>query len=73
MRTQTPLAPGQPAFDVTVYIVLNYFGSRLGHAYCETGDDEADESTTIENILSGQYSTEPRRKIVQSERALRSF
>ena len=56
MRTQTPLAPGQPAFDVTVYIVLNYFGSRLGHAYCETGDDEADENNTIENILSGQYS-----------------
>jgi hypothetical protein len=56
MRNQTPLVPGQPAFDVTVYIVLNYFGSRLGHAYCETGDDEADESTAIENILSGQYS-----------------
>ena len=25
MRNQTPLVPGQPAFDVTVYIVLNYF------------------------------------------------
>ena len=100
MRTQTPLAPGQSAFDLTVYIVLNYFGSRLGNAYCETGDDEANEETVIENILSGQYShpirvvtfntaegwardvirtlpapysTEPRRKIVQSERALRSF
>ena len=56
MRTQTPLVPGQPAFDVTVYIVLNYFGSRLGNAYCETGDDEANEETVIENILSGQYS-----------------
>ncbi|MGB8014393.1 MAG: hypothetical protein WCF80_00675 [Pseudolabrys sp.] len=44
------------AFDVTVYIVLNYYGSRLGRAYAETGDDEADEKTTIENILSGQYS-----------------
>ena len=32
MRTQTPLAPGQSVFDVTVYIVLNYFGSRLGNA-----------------------------------------
>jgi hypothetical protein len=56
MRNQTPLVPGRSAFDATVYIVLNYFGSRLGHAYCETGDDEADESTAIENILSGQYS-----------------
>ena len=81
--------------------MLNYFGSRLGRAYCETGEDEADESTTIENILSGQYShplrvvafntaegwsrdvtedvlpapysTESRRKIVHSEKALRSF
>ena len=56
MRNQTPLVPGQPAFDITVYIVLNYYGSRLGRAYAETGDDEADEKTTIENILSGQYS-----------------
>ena len=56
MRTQTPLAPGQSAFDLTVYIVLNYFGSRLGNAYCETGGDEANEETVIENILSGQYS-----------------
>lgn len=56
MRNRTSLVPGQPAFDGTVYIVLNYFGSRLDSAYCETGEDEADESTTIENILSGQYS-----------------
>ena len=56
MRTQIPLAPGQSAFDVTVYIALNYFGSRLGNAYCDTGDDEANEETVIENILSGQYS-----------------
>ena len=56
MRNQTPLVPGQPAFDVTVHIVLNYFGSRLDRAYCETDEDEADENTTIENILSGQYS-----------------
>jgi hypothetical protein len=56
MRNRTPLVPSQPAFDGTVYIVLNYFGSRLGRAYCETGEDEADESATIENILSGQFS-----------------
>ena len=55
MRNQTPLAPGGPASDVTVHIVLNDFGS-LGRAYCETDETEADEATIVENILSGQYS-----------------
>ena len=35
MRNPTPLAPGEPGFDVTVYLVLNDFG-RLGRAYVET-------------------------------------
>ena len=56
MRNQTTLAPGTPAFDVTVHIVRNDFGDRLGRAYCETDETEADEATIIENILSGQYS-----------------
>jgi hypothetical protein len=55
MRNQTPLAPGGPASDVTVYIVLNDFGG-LGRAYCETDEAEADQATIIDNILSGQYS-----------------
>ncbi len=55
MRNQTPLAPGEPAFDVTVHIVLNDFG-QLGRAYVETDETEADEATIVENILSGQYS-----------------
>ena len=54
MRNQTPLAPGAP--DVTVHLVLNDFG-RLGRAYCETDEADADEKTIIENILSGQYSS----------------
>jgi hypothetical protein len=29
---------------------------RLGRAYCETDEAEADEKTIVENILSGQYS-----------------
>jgi hypothetical protein len=53
MRTKIPLAPREP--DVTVYIVLNDFGP-LGSAYVETDEAEADETTIIENILSGQYS-----------------
>ena len=83
MRNQTPLVPGQPAVDVTVHIVLNYFGSRLGRTYCEY---EADQETIIESILNGQYShpirvvafsvpcsTEPGRTIVQLQKVLRRF
>ena len=55
MRTQTPLAPAELAFDVTVYLVLNDFGP-LGRAYVETDEAQADEATIVENILSGQYS-----------------
>ena len=55
MRDQTPLAPGAPAFDVTIYLVLNDFG-RLGRAYVETDEAQADEASIVENILSGQYS-----------------
>jgi hypothetical protein len=54
MRNQIPLAPGEPAFDVTVHIVLNDFG-QLGRAYVETDETEADEATIVGNILSGQY------------------
>ena len=56
MRNRTPLAPGEPAFDVTVHIVLNDFGDRLGRAYCETDESESDENTIIENIINGEYS-----------------
>jgi hypothetical protein len=58
MRSQTPLAPSEPAFDVTVHIVLNDFGP-LGRAYVETDETDetqADEATVVEDILSGQYS-----------------
>ena len=56
MRNRTPLAPGEPAFDVTVHIVLNDFGDRLGRAYCETDEAAADEAGVIENISDGEYS-----------------
>ena len=56
MRNQTPLASGEPAFDVTVHIVLNDFGDRLGRAYCETDEAAADEAGVIENISDGEYS-----------------
>jgi hypothetical protein len=55
MRARTPpLAPGEPT--VTVYIVLNDFGQPLGRAYLETDEAEADETTVVSKILSGEYS-----------------
>jgi len=46
-----------PAFryDTTVYIVLNDFG-KLGSAYVETNETEADEATVVANIIAGVYS-----------------
>ena len=55
MRNQTPLVPAQPAFDVTVYIVLNDFG-QLGRAYVEIDEATADEQTVVNNISDGEYS-----------------
>ena len=56
MRTQTPLVPSQPAFDVTVHIVLNDFGGGRWAALIARPTKSSDEETVIENILSGQYS-----------------
>jgi hypothetical protein len=52
MRTQIPLAPGEP--DVVIHLVLNDFAR--GRAYVETEEAQADQESIIENILSGQYS-----------------
>jgi hypothetical protein len=41
--------------DVTVYLVVNDFGS-LGRAFVETDIAEADRETVIRDFLSGQYS-----------------
>jgi hypothetical protein len=55
MRRSPPLAPGAPYYDITIHIVLNDFG-KLGRAYVETDQAEADEQTIIDNLLRGQYS-----------------
>jgi hypothetical protein len=51
--------PSRPASecpdDVTVYLVVNDFGS-LDHAFVETDIAEADREAVIRNFLSGQYS-----------------
>jgi hypothetical protein len=55
MRTQTPPLAPKLTDNVTVHIVLNDFG-ELGRAFLETDELEADEWTTVTNILNGQYS-----------------
>jgi hypothetical protein len=49
------LAPDAFSYDTTVYIVLNDFG-KLGNAYVETDEAEADESRIVSNIIEGIYS-----------------
>ncbi|MES2600197.1 MAG: hypothetical protein V4602_05235 [Pseudomonadota bacterium] len=41
--------------DVTVYIVEDDFG-RIGRVYRETDVEKADLETTIQNLITGQYS-----------------
>src|SRR5215212_8739556 len=43
-----------PSYDVNVYIVLDDFG-KIGRAYRETDEAEADLETVIENMMEGQY------------------
>jgi hypothetical protein len=54
MRNPTPTPSLVPSYDVTVYIVLDDFG-KVGRAYRETGDAEADFETTIAGLISGEY------------------
>ena len=55
MHRTPPLAPGKLTDDVTVHIVLNDFG-KLGRAYVETDEAEADEWTIVSKISKGEYS-----------------
>ena len=56
MRSQMPLAPCEPAYDVTVHIVLDDFGRKFGRTYVETDERQTDENAIIENIIAGEYS-----------------
>jgi hypothetical protein len=55
MSTQTPPLAPKLTDNVTVHIVLNDFG-KLGRAFLETNELEADEWTTVSNIINGEYS-----------------
>ena len=54
MPRSPSIASSQPD-DVDVYLVLDDFGDRLGRAWRETGEQEADRATTIEDLMTGQY------------------
>ena len=53
MRNVSP--PLVPAFDVTVYLVLDDFG-QLGRAYVETSEDDADKEPVVRHLIEGQYN-----------------
>jgi hypothetical protein len=59
MRTVDQPPSLVPKFDVTVYIVLDDFG-RLGSAYRETDEEQADLENIINNLLHGEYNNPKR-------------
>jgi hypothetical protein len=59
ISTQTPPLAPKLTDNVTVYIVLNDFG-KLGRAYVETDETEADEWTIVSKIIDGEYSNPAR-------------
>jgi len=44
-----------PGFDVDVYLVLDDF-EKLGRAYREVDEAEADRATVIRRLIEGQYN-----------------
>jgi hypothetical protein len=55
MRTRTPPL-ARKLSDNVIHIVLNDFGEKLGRAFLETDEAEADEFTIVSKIISGEYS-----------------
>jgi hypothetical protein len=50
--TSPPIVPG---FDADVYLVLDDFG-RIGRAYREVGEEEADRESVIRHLKNGEYN-----------------
>ena len=61
MRTVDQVPSLVPKYDVTVYLVLDHFG-RLGSAYRETDEEQADLEDVINNMLQAEYH-DPRRVV----------
>ncbi|MCK1742293.1 hypothetical protein IVA80_15825 [Bradyrhizobium sp. 139] len=41
--------------DRDVYLVLDDFGRRLGRAWCETAEEDANRATLLRHLVDGQY------------------
>jgi hypothetical protein len=61
MRTVDQVPSLVPKYDVTVFLVLDNFG-RLGSAYRETDEEQADLENVINNMLHGEYN-DPKRVV----------
>jgi hypothetical protein len=59
MRTVDHVPGLVPNYDVNVYIVLDRFG-RLGSAYRETDEEQADLEIVIKNMLHWEYNVPKR-------------
>ena len=53
MPRSASLVPDNTQSDI--YLVLDAFGPRSGRAWRETDEEEANRSTTVSNLLEGQY------------------
>jgi hypothetical protein len=53
MRHSPSIVP--EAADRDIYLVLDDFGSLLGQAWREAGQDETERMTLVANLLDGQY------------------
>jgi hypothetical protein len=53
MRTSPSLVPQEANQDT--YLVLEDFGGRLGRAWRETDEEDADYETLIRYLMDGQY------------------
>ena len=58
MPNRATLVPEQPS-DVTVYLVLDDFGDH-GRHWRETSENEIDEATVIDNLITGHYRSPAR-------------
>ncbi|MGX9432179.1 MULTISPECIES: hypothetical protein [Bradyrhizobium] len=54
MRVAPSIVPPSDAIDV--YLVLDEFGHRLGRAWRETDEGDADRATLLRHLMEGQYS-----------------
>lgn len=55
MRTSPSMVPRLG--DQDTYLVLDDFGGRVGRAWRETDEENADRETLINDLLAGEYSS----------------